>query len=193
MHTRRSSIHTTLAAVALTVVMLTGCQQSQADGTHFSVFQHFSIEDGNVAIHSPTAVDAMLSAAGELRIDDKMVVVTPAQQALLRQYHAAIVQLRGDALSIANEGKAMARTAIGEVARGLASGNPDQIGPNIEAQADKIEASATAICLRLATVQTMQGAIAATLPAFKPYATIKDHDSSGCSDGHDRDATAGID
>ena len=63
---------------------------------------------------------------------------------------------------------------------GLASGKPDRIGSEVEAQAAKVEAAAMSLCRDLSVIQTEQTAIADQLAEFRPYAVIDARTVTDC-------------
>lgn len=147
-----------------------------------AAFVHFSFAgDGRIALHSRTAADALLAADGGLRIEGNPVALTAPQQALLRDYYASIETLQRDAAATGAAGARTGATAIGSVVSGLVSGNPDSIGPKIDAAAAKVEAAAAKICGDLAALHTQQDALTAQLPAFRPYASVSAAEVASCS------------
>ena len=153
---------------------LTACD-GDTIGSH-----HLSLKNGVLTAHVHGQPDATISAEGDLKIDGKPVAVTPAQHDLLKKYYGDVVAIRTAGIETGKAGAAMAGHAIGAVAQGLAHGNPDSIGPKIDAQAKKIEDKALAVCDDVAVLQSTQDAIAASLPAFKPYATFDGTKTSDC-------------
>jgi len=145
-------------------------------------FHHFSLVDAShVALHARNAPTATLDADGELAIDGKPVAVTPAQQALLKDYHVGIRTLVRDAAATGAAGVATGATAIAAVASGLANGDTQAIDAKVNAKAAQVEAAAMRICTDLAALRNQQEVIARQLPAFAPYATIGADEASGCS------------
>jgi hypothetical protein len=63
---------------------------------------------------------------------------------------------------------------------GAPSAEPERIGSDVDVQAAKVEASATRVCTDVADLQARQDALTASLPAFQPYATIKDPKLGRC-------------
>lgn len=161
-------------ALAMTMA---ACESSDKNRsfTHFSV-----VDDSHVAIHAWGAADAILAADGGLHIDGKAVALTPVQQALLEGYYRGIESLRHDAIATGAEGIATAGTAIVSVVSGLASGDPDSIGPKIDAKAAKVEAAAAKLCSDLAELRKQQEAIVAQLEAFRPYGSIEASEADDC-------------
>lgn len=124
--------------------------------------------------------NAELTPQGDLLLDGKKVETTPAQHALLVQYRQQIVGVAETGMALGVQGADLGGKAIGAVFDGLLSGNPDQIEARIEAAADKLEAEAMRLCKQLPALLTTQQALAASLPEFKPYATMKQSDIDDC-------------
>lgn len=167
----------TLALMLTFATILSGCYMRDDDS---SVFDHITIHDGSIAVHARSAPDAKITLAGDLSIDGKAVTLTTAQHDLLKQYYAQVMALRDDGIATGKAGAAMAGQAIGTVASGLAHGNPDSIGPAIDAKAKGVEAKAMVVCNDVEALRAKQAVIASTLPAFKPYATIKANEVTDC-------------
>lgn len=175
---------TCTAAIAL-VALLAGCDGETIIGDD-SGFHHLTLRNGVLTAHAQGQPDAVIDAAGDLRIDDRPITVTPTQRDLLKKYYRDVAAIRQAGIETGKAGAAMAGHAIGAVAAGLAHGDPDSIGPKIEARAKDIKAKAMVICNDVASLRTDENAITAVLPAFKPYANIDPHEVDDCR-AHDRD------
>ena len=171
------SISSLLFAAAF-ATLLAGCsmQIDLGDGGLHGI----SIHDGSIAVHARGAADADVTAAGDLSIGGKAVALTPVQRGLLKQYYAQVMAVRDDGIATGKAGAAMAGHAIGSVASGLAHGDPDSIGPAIDARAKQVEAKAMTVCNDVQALQAQQSAIASALPAFTPYARIGAHNMTNC-------------
>jgi hypothetical protein len=169
------------ALATLLTFVLGACSVQDSGGDHIS-FRHISrIDASHIAVHAQGDIaDAIVSSDGGLALDGKTIILSPAQQDDMRAYYAAAEALRRDAIATGKAGLATAASALGSVAKGLASGDPDRIGGDVDAHAAKVEASAAKVCADVADLQARQDAISASLPAFKPYATITDHDAERC-------------
>lgn len=145
-------------------------------------FTHFSVvDDSHLAIHAHDTAAAVIAVDGNLRIEGQPVALAPAQQALLKDYYAGIVALRRDAIATGAAGLATASTALSSVVSGLANGDPDSIGAKVDEKAAKLDAAAAKICVDLASIRMQQDAIAAQLPAFRPYALLDAREVADCS------------
>lgn len=179
------SLSTSMTTVAigtlLSMALLAGCDAD--GGPPRASFQHFEVNNTElVTVHARGKPNATVNAAGDLTIAGKAVVTTPAQRQLAARYFTEVQGIRSDAIATGQQGVALASKAIGEVIGGLAAGDPDRISHRVEAEAGKVEAKADQICLRLGAIREVQEALAADLAAFRPYATIKAEQVSGCGD-----------
>lgn len=175
-------ISTFFHAVAITT-LLAGCGM-QIDLGNGSVLGSFRIHAGSIAIHARGVPDAYVTAVGDMSIDGKPVALVPAQRELLKQYYAQVLRVRDDGVAAGKAGAAMGGHAISAVAAGLAHGDPDSIGPAIDARASELEKKAVAICVDLASLHASQDAVTAALPAFTPYASIDTAEVSHCQSHH---------
>lgn len=148
---------------------------------------HVSTDTGNVSIDGDSITlrangqpEAIVTAAGDLSIDGKAIVVNDAQRGLLRSYHTELNAMTADGIAIGKQGAALAGTAVTEAIKGAIRGDGGQVDTTIEAETRKIEQQALQMCKRLVTVKASQDALAAQIPAFKPYATIDGSDIDDC-------------
>jgi hypothetical protein len=170
------------ASTALFATTLAACAQGGNTGTTSSAFRHVSIADnGDVIAHATDGGDARITAAGDLDVHGKSVVVTSAQRRLLQDYHTDVLALRRDAIATGKAGVETGVHALDAVAKGLASGNADSIDSEVDGRASKVDALAHAVCQDLARLYADQGLVTAAIPAFGPYATIEPHEVSECS------------
>lgn len=123
---------------------------------------------------------AEISPKGDLVIDGKTVPVTEDQRALLLEHRANIVAIADAGMTIGVRGADLGMKAAGEALRGVFSGNTEEIGKRIEAEAEKIKADAMVLCDRLPAMLASQQKLAAAVPEFKPYATMTAQDVDDC-------------
>lgn len=170
--------HTLICAVLLAVA-LAGCKPTvQVNGN--SVLQHITIKADRVGASAPDGTTAWIDATGALTIDGKNVDLNAEQRVLTTSYYTTATGIRSDGVAVGKAGAAVAGKAVSSVIQGLAGGNPDEIGPKIEAEAKNVEAKAMLLCSRVGELQATQDALAAALPAFAPYATISDVTAADC-------------
>lgn len=148
---------------------------------------HVKFGDDNA---DPNRPEAELTPQGELLIAGKPVAADASQQALLKRYRGQIEQVALAGLEIGAQGADLAGKAMGEALAGLFGGDPDAVEKRIESEAAGIKVAATALCKQLPVMYETQQALAASMPEFKPYATLELKDIDDCmrDDPGDRDA-----
>jgi hypothetical protein len=170
---RKKNLGLTVLAISLA-----GCGNSSGGD---STFRHLSVlNDHQIAVHAPDRADAMLTSAGDLAIDGKSVTLNSAQRQITARYFANAMALRKDAIATGAAGVETAARAIDSVASGLARGNPDKIGANVDASAAKVATAANKVCGDLQALVTAQNALEASLAEFKPYASIDAQSAIDC-------------
>ena len=148
-----------------------------------TVFRYFTVDSNAIHVHSLAGSDAIVSASGELSIDGAAVSVTPQQHELIRHYYDSVGLLRDQAVATGTAGAATGAQAIASVVSGLVSGNPDKIGPEVEARAAKVASAAAKLCVNLEEVRALQNKIARQVPQFLRYALIDEKAVADCGKG----------
>lgn len=124
---------------------------------------------------------AEITPKGDLLVGGKPVATTPAQRAMLLEYRGQIVKVAETGMAIGSKAADLAGTAISESIGAIFSGNTDEIEKKVEAEAMKIKAEAMVICGQLPAMLATQQQLAASLPAFKPYASMTQDDVDDCA------------
>ncbi|WP_305804912.1 hypothetical protein [Stenotrophomonas sp. YIM B06876] len=138
----------------------------------------------NISISGEGTAKAEISPAGDLLIDGTPVIVDAAQRRLLLEYRGQVIKVAETGMDIGVQGANLGVKAAGEAIKGIFSGNTDGIEARVNEEARKIEASAQKICEQLPAMRDTQQALAASLPAFKPYARMDQSDIDECHNGH---------
>ena len=138
--------------------------------------RHFEI-GGNRQDGKPKAE---ITPQGDLLVAGKAVDVSPAQRALLLQYRQRIIGIAEAGMAVGVKGADLAGKALAETFTGLIHGDADAAGKRIEAEGEKLKADARQICKQLPGMLETQQQLAASLPAFKPYATMTQEDVEDC-------------
>lgn len=126
---------------------------------------------------------AEITPKGDLLIEGKAVTINAEQRALLMEYRAHVIGIAESGMEIGVQGADLAAKAMGEAFKGIFSGKSEQdIEKSVEAEAAKIKMSAAKLCGRLPGMMASQQKLAATLPEFKPYATMTQDDVDDCFD-----------
>lgn len=135
------------------------------------------------------APDAEITPQGDLLIEGAKVQVNAEQHALLKRYRSQIEGVAMTGMDIGEQGAEIAGKALTEAFTGIFSGNADQIDQRVEQQVeadtDKIKLAAIELCDQLPAMMATQQALAASLPEFKPYATMEQSDIDECYDDDD--------
>ncbi len=164
-----------LIATSLLVASISGCSGGN------SVFHDISIIDHtHIAVHARMAPDAHVSSDGTLSVSGKTLATTPLQQNLLRRYFASVIALHDDAIATGKAGIETAKQAIGSLATAAASRDTAGLDKSIDAKATVVDKSAARVCRDLSAIVSTQDAIAASLPAFRPYALVRERNLSDC-------------
>lgn len=169
-------------ALILLALVLAACNPSSnitIDGD--KPLKHLRVEDDRVGIRSPQGDMAWIDAQGSLEIDRQPVALDAPQRALSLRFYTQAKGVHADGMAIGKSGAAMAGKSVRSVVRGLTRGNPDDIGPEIEAEARELEAHAMRLCARIGDLQSAQDELARALPAFEPYAVIKHTRTDACT------------
>jgi hypothetical protein len=138
------------------------------------------IAQGNINISDGQDNKAEITPQGDLLINGTAVTLDAQQRALLLDYRKQVEALAGAGMDIGVAGANLGVKAAGEALRGVFSGDTQGIEERVNAEAAKIEASAKQLCNLLPTMMAKQQALAAALPAFKPYATMDQSDIDDC-------------
>lgn len=123
--------------------------------------------------------EATLSPEG-LRIDGKLVELDDTQTALLDDYRDALITVAEAGIDIGSQGVDLAGKAIAESITGVFSGNEEQTRARIEAEAEKLKASALQLCSHLPALLEAQRKLADAVPEFAPYARMDEQDVEKC-------------
>ena len=135
---------------------------------------------GNFKVSVGGLPAAEISPEGDLLIDGKDVPTTPAQRAQLLEYRRQVEGMALAGMDIGVSGANLGVKAAGEALKGVFSGNTDGIEKRIDEEAGKLKAQAQALCEKLPAMMATQQALAASLPAFAPYATMDQSDIDDC-------------
>ena len=137
------------------------------DGPHIRIGR-----DHHEVNHKSNLPKAQITPQGDLVIEGKDVAVTPAQRAMLLAYRQQIIDIAEAGMSMGVQGADLAGKAVSEVLGSVFSGKGYEFGKRMEAEGRKLEAQGRQLCTRLEPLHAMQQQLAASLPEFKPYATM---------------------
>ena len=167
----------------LAVLAMAGCKQ------HFDFdddSSHLSVRGDTVRMNVPDLPRATLEPDGTFKVAGEEVRTTPAQRALLRDYHAEIMRFGEDSAEFGKAAGGAAATAAREAVRARFSGEADEgmgerIGQGVK---DAVSASLGPLCDRIDDVYRTQRAVADSgLAEFQPYARMTPRSSEKCREG----------
>lgn len=125
---------------------------------------------------------AQITPQGDLLIDGKPVTVSPEQRRQLLAYRGQIVEVAQAGMAIGGQGADLAGEALSGVAGAIFGGEEGtrEFEQRMEAEGRKLEAEAMKLCALLPPMLATQQQLAASLPAFKPYARMTQEDIDDC-------------
>lgn len=139
--------------------------------------------EGNISIgHDGANVE--LTPSGDLLINGTSIPLTDSQRAITLRYRTQMLGIAEAGIDIGVQGANLGAKAAGEAIKGIFSGNSDKIEERINAEADKIKASAVKLCDQLPAMMATQQQLAAAVPEFKPYAKMDQSDIDDCRNGN---------
>ena len=124
--------------------------------------------------------DAEITPQGDLLVEGKPVAINASQRAQLIEYRGHIIAIAEAGMDIGAKGADLATKAVGEAIGAIFSGDKDGVEKRMEAEGQKIKASAMKLCEQLPPMLASQQSLAASLPAFRPYATMTQDDIDEC-------------
>lgn len=173
----------TLVATLAVIVMCTATARAHdLDNGSLSFDSHsINLDHGDVIIHGNDGTVARITAVGTLLISGKPQTVTPAQQRQLSRYVATVKDMQAQGLVLSRAAAPFAASIVSEVLDAVFSGaSEDQIDRVANRHAHDFAKKALPICQDAQTLKQLQDTLAASLPAFRPYAVIEGHDVNDC-------------
>lgn len=135
---------------------------------------------GNFKLNADGQPVAEITPEGRLLVDGKDVVTTAEQRAHLLAYRQQVQAVAMAGMDIGVAGANLGTRAAGEAIKGMFTGDTDGIEQRINAEAEKLKTEAAKICERMPAMLAAQQALARSLPAFAPYATMDQSDVDDC-------------
>ena len=141
--------------------------------------------DGGIQVNNSRIGDgdqpkAEITPQGDFLIEGKSVAINEGQRALLLEYRRQVISIAESGMAMGVKGAALAGSAIKEALGGILGGDGRQVEQRIEAKAKKLETEAKQICMQLDPLLATQTRLAASLPEFRPYATLTRSDIDDC-------------
>jgi hypothetical protein len=140
------------------------------------------ISGDDVLITANDGSVARISSSGDLDIRGKVLAVTPTQRQLLQHYAAGIRDIQDRGLAIGQHAVQMVGGMLGTLVSSLFDDDDSQdLDQRMKAKAEPLKEEARALCKDVKSEKQVQDAIAASLPAFQPYAVIEPHPEHDCN------------
>lgn len=152
--------------------------------SNISLNNGFDIQVGGKQINGRAGglPKAEITPAGDLLIDGKPVAITPAQRQQLLAYRERVFAVADAGMNVGARGVDIAGSAVLGIP-GLIFGGENArqaYEARMKAEGEKIEAAARGLCELLPPMHASQQQLAASLPAFRPYATMTQVDVDEC-------------
>jgi hypothetical protein len=143
---------------------------------------HINVNGHEINHHTSTLPKAEISPKGDLLIEGKAVSLDANQRQQLLGYREQVIGIAEAGMDIGSQGADIAGTALQGVAGAIFGGDKGQkdFEAKMEAQGKQMEVQALKLCTRLPALMASQQALAGTLPAFKPYATMTQAEIDDC-------------
>jgi hypothetical protein len=167
----------TLTGAAMTVAALTAC----SPGINEGIGHHVTFDSNGMVVHAVGRPDAHIGKDGSLAIDDHAIAVTPAQRVMLQRYYQQAGAVMSSGKEVGRQGVQIATQSIGAAVRSIFHDGPSSAEKKLDAQSDRIEATADKLCADIKAFDDTQKAIATGIPALAPYAT---DDKTECTVTH---------
>lgn len=166
-------------AALLMAVLLAGCDDDRprhqaAYGEHHDPGDGAIGFDGDVVAIEAGGQPALARVGldGHLSIGSVEVETGPEAQQALKTYGAAALAMKTHALALGRAGVSFGFDTVRDVVEGLIEGRHDEIGDQAREGAALLVAQARELCGRMDAVLAAQAAVAAAVPAFRPYAVM---------------------
>ncbi len=140
------------------------------------------LDGADVVITARDGSLARITPQGDLDIRGKTVAVSPSQRQLLQHYAAGIRDIQDRGLEIGQHAVQMVGGMLGTLVSSLLvdGGDSQDLDQKMRAKAEPLKNEARALCKDVKNEKKVQDAIAASLPAFQPYAVIEPHPEHSC-------------
>ena len=124
---------------------------------------------------------AELTPDGQLIVAGTTIAMDDASRALAREYRAGLLAIAEAGMDLGVQGADLGMRAAADAIGSLFRGDTEQMEKRVEAEAEKLEATAMQLCERLPGLLASQQALAAAVPEFAPYARMETSDIEDCS------------
>lgn len=130
----------------------------------------------------PSLPKAEITPQGDLLVDGEPVALSAAQREQALAYRRSVLDIADAGIALGGRGADLAGTALGGVAGAILGGKQGEqaFEQRMQAEGAKLEAEARKLCERLPDLLMRQRALAASVPAFAPYARMTPQDVDDC-------------
>ena len=143
---------------------------------------HFGKDDKRESAKRKNQPKGEITPGGDLLVDGKKVAVDAAQRRQLLDYRKQVIGIAKTGID-AGEHAAMVAIDLTNVSlfRLIVGGMTGSLERRVEASVKRdIEPAVLQICRQLPQLRDSQQALAASVPEFRPYATLDDDDVEDC-------------
>jgi len=124
---------------------------------------------------------AEITPKGDLLIAGAPVAINDSQRALLLDYRGEVIGVASAGMDLGVEGADMASKAVHAAIDSIFSGGKGpSVDQKMEAEGARMKAKALELCKLMPPMLATQQKLAASLPPFKPYATMTQSDIDDC-------------
>lgn len=138
---------------------------------------------GNLTLSSDDehAPKAEITPQDRLLIEGQPVSLDGTQQAYLHDYRAQVIAIGLDGIRIGRRGTEIGMHAVGPmILKALFGADDDSIEREMQEKLAPIQQDVLKLCDRLPALMASERQLAAALPAFKPYANMREDDIDDC-------------
>jgi hypothetical protein len=153
---------------------------------------HFGRHDRRTADDRAAQPRGEITPAGDLLVEGKAVPVDAAQRRQLREYRGQVIGLARAGIDAGEKAALLAIDAtdvsLVQLIVGALSGSQER---RVESTVQReLRPAILQICRRLPQLRDSQQALAGSIPAFRPYATLRGEDVANCEADVRRDLAA---
>ncbi|MGY1409163.1 MULTISPECIES: DUF2884 family protein [unclassified Luteimonas] len=125
---------------------------------------------------------AELTPDGQLIVAGTTVAMDDASRALARKYRAGLLAIAEAGMDLGVQGADLGMRAAADAIGSLFRGDTEQMEKRVEAEAEKLKATAMQLCEQLPALLAAQQALATAVPEFAPYARVETGDIEDCNE-----------
>ena len=147
------------------------CDEFEKRTNDVSINGDFTFQDDDIHIRNKySGVQMIISEDRELWYNGSRLDLSPRGQELVDAYYDTFDDAMSDFANLASDAAGLGVDAATAVISALFSGdfNEEKIEADVKAKATKIEASAEAACTRLASLESIELAMAVEIDGFEP-------------------------